>query len=232
MGLGGLNSKILFLVEDTIFSKNKFQPIPALLNQWPELEQLVTLMPVNGVEKLPNPELLETFVKDAGLNCPVMLHRDRDFMSDDEVTRWKENFDDLENVTAWVTDKWDADWYFTQKEHLAAVYGVSLEEASGIIAEAIAKITEKLERARAASREHFNNLHRKLYAKQGSPSVDNIYAQFGGDEHSGAHGTKLLSAVKEVINGRGLNASLIYLPTGQFELGLDLKTAIQEALQD
>lgn len=231
MGLGGLNSKILFIVEDDVFSEKKFQPIPTLLSQWENLKELVTLMPVNGVEKLPKPELLTSFINQAGLNCPVVIHRDRDFMSDQEVSNWKNTFDSLKNVTAWVTQKWDADWYFTEPEHISAAYKIDLKEAQQIIDLALTRNAAEFTRLREKARENFNNINRTLYAKDGSPSIAQVQHELGGTPHSTAHGTKLLKAVRATLNENGLDSKLIEKPSS-FELAKDLKDLLIRILED
>ena len=231
MGLGGLNSQILFIVEDTIFSTSKFQPISTILSQWKDLDELVTLMPVNGVEKLPKPELLTSFIQNAGLNCPVVIHRDRDFMSDAEVQRWKTTFDDLENVTAWVTKKWDADWYFTEPEHISSVYGIELAEAEQIVNTALAQKEAEFRRLREKAREFFNNANRELYAREGSPAIDDVARESGGNPHSIAHGTKLLKSIRGVLNDKGLDPKLIETHE-DFEIASDLRELLSRTLND
>ncbi len=231
MGLGGLNSKILFIVEDKIFSSKKFQPIPELLSQWPDLAELVTLMPVNGVEKLPKPELLRSFITNAGLNCPVIIHRDRDFMSDQETQQWKASFDDLENVTAWVTHRWDADWYFTDPNHIAAVYGIAAAEAQGVVDRALTTNADLFNRKRRKSREKFNNTHRVAYADTGAPSVQDITTELGGQGRNIAHGTELLKCVKNILNERGHDAKLIEQKSN-VNLAPDLHAAIHASMRD
>jgi len=152
-------------------------------------------------------------------------------MSDAEVQRWKTTFDDLENVTAWVTKKWDADWYFTEPEHISSVYGIELAEAEQIVNTALAQKEAEFRRLREKAREFFNNANRELYAREGSPAIDDVARESGGNPHSIAHGTKLLKSIRGVLNDKGLDPKLIETHE-DFEIASDLRELLSRTLND
>lgn len=66
--------------------------------------------------------LMGEFIKKAAPNCNVIIHRDRDFMTNEEVKVVSEKIT-ARGLVPWVTLFSDIEAYFTTKEHLAVVTG-------------------------------------------------------------------------------------------------------------
>jgi len=77
MGWGALDKEVILITEDgnTSYMKN-------VLDQWPELARKTLIWPTFGSGSLPNGSALKNLQKEWGIK--VIVHRDRDFMSDDD----------------------------------------------------------------------------------------------------------------------------------------------------
>ena len=66
--------------------------------------------------------LVGCFIKKSSLNCNVIIHRDRDFMTDDEINIITNKITD-NDLTPWITTFSDIEAYFTTPQHLANITG-------------------------------------------------------------------------------------------------------------
>lgn len=66
--------------------------------------------------------LVGCFIKKSSLNCNVIIHRDRDFMTDEEVSIVTNKIID-NDLTPWITVFSDIEAYFTTPQHLANITG-------------------------------------------------------------------------------------------------------------
>ena len=129
LGWGGLDKSVFFFVED-----EDHRAITNILGQWPDLYRKVCICPCYGVGNLPRNGLLKGVLGENKLDIKAVIHRDRDFMTDDEVEIWKQKFqsedDSYKDVSTWVTSNSDIEAYFCDPSYLSILYGVSFEEAS------------------------------------------------------------------------------------------------------
>jgi len=87
LGSGGLDKAALFFVED-----EDDKPLRAILSQWPELASRIALCRCFGVDNLPQDKLLNGLLVDGKLNISAIVHRDRDFMTTEEMAKWKKRY--------------------------------------------------------------------------------------------------------------------------------------------
>lgn len=129
LGWGGLDKSVFFFVED-----EDHRAVTNILKQWPEIYQKVCICPCYGVGNLPRSGLLKGLLGENKLDIKVVVHRDRDFMTDDEVEIWKKKFrgdsESYKNVSTWVTSNSDVEAYFCDPSYLSKLYGVDVTEAS------------------------------------------------------------------------------------------------------
>lgn len=74
--------------------------------------------------------LVGNFIKTVAASCNVIIHRDRDFMTGEEVQTIKDKII-AESLTPWITKGSDIEAYFTTKNHLSLVTGKELTEIEG-----------------------------------------------------------------------------------------------------
>jgi hypothetical protein len=115
--------------------------IQAILSQWPDLARKILLWPTFGQASIPHGKTIEKLRSRHGI--PVLVHRDRDFMSDADVEAWEEKKGLIEHgVPLWVPDGSDIESCFCSPEHVAAALNILAPVAERIIERAIATFDE------------------------------------------------------------------------------------------
>jgi len=147
MGWGLLDKRILLLTEDSDPSY-----LRRLLSQWPDLERVVAIWPMNGSSKLLDPERSSSLQSLFGNSMKIVLHRDRDFMMPDEAKIFEEAYRN-EDVDIWLTRLSDIESYWCDPGVIAAHFCIDHDNAE-----------EWLEAAADMARE--NNAHLKCLRKK------------------------------------------------------------------
>jgi energy-coupling factor transporter ATP-binding protein EcfA2 len=224
MGWGALDKKVLFFVED-----EEDEAIRQLLRQWPHLLRQLSVCRCFGVENLPKQPMIRGLISEDELDIRILLHRDRDYMTDEEVEKWRQSFVPLQRTSAWVTKHVDVEAYFCQPSYLQATYGLSAPDAERIVDEAAKSITG----ARKQYLDKRSVITRQMYpAHGGSPNSEKLWEDAGGQTRDTVLGKALHKALKQKLHERKLdptNLAKFVIPHG-IELAADLRAVIQAAL--
>lgn len=222
LGWGGLDKAALFFVED-----EDDKPLRAVLRQWPDLARQVAVCRCFGIENLPRDKFLEGLLVDGELKIKALLHRDGDFMNDDEAAKWRRGFK-TPGVFPWVTTGSDIEAYFCQTDYLCALYGVPPEEAEQWRQQA-AKTVKKARETFLAKRQ---NVVRVLWPNGGSPDAEAMWTDAGGISPATVKGKRLHAALKTVVKAAGKNDSLLnsFTIPVDFTVAPELKALIEEAV--
>ncbi|TQS74021.1 AAA family ATPase [Rhodobacteraceae bacterium] len=223
LGWGGLDKSVLFFVED-----EDDKPLRAILRQWPSLSAQISVCRCFGIDNLPRDKFLEGLLVDGELKVKAAIHRDRDFMTDDEADKWQDSFS-TEGVYPWVTAESDLEGYFCSAKYLAALYDVSEEISEDWRCKAAQNIS--------GARDHFLQKRKKivyaLWPDGGSPDAVGLWKAAGGQSPDTVKGKKLHKALKKIVKGYGKNDKLLdafTIPDG-FVVAKDLKVLLETALQ-
>ena len=222
LGWGGLDKSVLFFVED-----EDDKPLRAVLRQWPELLRQVAVCRCFGIDNLPRDKFLKGLLLDGKLNNRALLHRDGDFMTSEEATRWVEGFE-TPGVFPWVTTGSDIESYFCNIDYLSALYKVTEEVARQWRLEAASKVTK----ARETFLEKRKHVVRSVWPNGGSPDAEAMWIDAGGPSPDTVKGKKLLAALKNVIKAAGFDDGLINsftIPNG-YTVAENLKVLIEKAI--
>nr|WP_269819752.1 AAA family ATPase [Pseudomonas cichorii] len=224
LGWGGLDKKILFFVED-----EDAQPIISMLRQWPSLYRQVAVCRCFGIENLPKNSLLKGFIGDNNFGMKVLIHRDRDFMTEDDAALWVSRYD-TNDVDVWVTDFVDAEAYFCQPEYLASVFSVEEEQARKWLTAAV-KTCEA--GAKKTFIEKRRVIIRALYENGGGANSDELWEQLGAIGPQTIVGKKLHKALKVEVKKSGCDDHVLdkFLMSKHFEMAVSLKTHLENLLQ-
>ncbi|UNC14818.1 AAA family ATPase [Acidiphilium multivorum] len=222
LGWGGLDKSALFFVED-----EEDKPLRAILRQWPDLSRQIAVCRCFGIDNLPRDKLLEGLLVDGELKVNAIIHRDGDFMTEEEAGRWKKTFH-TKGVFPWVTAGSDMEGYFCTAPYLAALYGISLEEAEDWRSEA----AQSVEKARDTFLSKRQMIVRAVWPNGGSPDAEAMWDAAGGKAPSTVKGKKLHAALKVVAKRRGKDDKLLNTFTipANYIVAEDLKTTIEAAL--
>lgn len=223
MGWGGLDKKCIFFVED-----EDDKAIRALLRQWPELSRHISICRCFGVENLPRNRLLEGLSAEGDLAFHALVHRDRDFMTDDECAAWSRLYD-LPSTSTWCTKFVDVEAYFCQPSYLAAVYSVPETTAVAWIHQAAASVTQARDKF-FEKRKAINSL---LHRDGGSPESQALWDQRGGQCAETVLGKRLLAALKPVLKAAGHDDKQldVFAVPASLQVAPDLRDAISRALR-
>jgi ABC-type cobalamin/Fe3+-siderophores transport system ATPase subunit len=222
LGWGGLDKDAMFFVED-----EDDVAIRSLLRQWPELSRRLAICRCFGVDNLPKDKMLKGLLVDGQINMRALIHRDRDFMTDDETERWK-NLYKTDGTFSWVTIGSDVEAYFCQAQHLSRLYGISVEEAETWRNEAALAVSQ----ARDAFLEKRKVIVRILWPNGGSPNAEELWENEGKTSPDFRVGKKLHSSLKTIAKKHGYDDKLLHnfvIPAGP-DLGSDLKSLIIQVI--
>ena len=222
LGWGGLDKAAFFFVED-----EDDKPIRAILRQWPELGRRIAVCRCFGIDNLPQDKLLSGLLVDGEIKVNAIVHRDRDFMTEEESLKWR-NFYKTTGVFPWVTDPADVEGYFCEAPYLMALFKLTQEEADAWRAEA----AQSVGKAHDTFLEKRKLIVRAVWPNGGSPDAQKMWDDAGGKAPSTVKGKKLLAALKVVAKANGKDEKLLdaFTIPGGFEVAADLRAIIETAV--
>lgn len=131
MGWGALDKDLMLITED-----GNLQYMRHVLAQWPELARKVFLWPTFGSGSLPRGSAVARIRKELGIE--VVVHRDRDFLSDADKSALSKKMEyDSNNVPFWMPKGSDIEAEFCSPEHLECIFQIDREDAIALVEEAI-----------------------------------------------------------------------------------------------
>lgn len=187
MGWNALDKEIIIFSED---GNTKY--LDSILEQWPSLHNKCLIWPTFGKDGLPNgPRAREIADR---MNVGVLIHRDRDFMSDDDVQEWanKKQYPD-NDISYWVPQGSDIESIFLDDEHIKLVLDVEDDVFNEILDNAFGKFVE------GDVMTEFSNAYNAAIAKLGARDGRNPIARWnelGGFCPQVLKGKDFLAAVR------------------------------------
>ena len=140
------------------------------------------IIPYNSSSHIDAAIQLANFIKSSARTCKIIIHRDRDFMTDDEVQVIKDKFEEEEQLL-WITDECDVEAYFTAVEHITAITEKTADEViewrKTFLIENHVEIQHKFEEKRKAICATMYNSERKLKKKKeiSWPSFETLFGK-------------------------------------------------------
>ncbi|CUI81650.1 ATP-dependent nuclease [Cognatishimia activa] len=199
LGWGGLDKSILLFAED-----KDDKPLRAILRQWPKLSAQVSVCRCFGIENLPKDKFLEGLLIDGELKVKAGIHRDGDFMTEDEAEMWRKSFS-TDGVYPWVTAGSDLEGYFCSAKYLSALYGISEATAEEWRTEAASNVV----RVRKEFFEKRKQIMRSLWPDGGCPKAEDLWQAAGEQSPATVKGKKLHKALKPIAKKYGYDDALI-----------------------
>lgn len=228
MGWGALDKDLMLITEDAnlTFMKN-------ILSQWPELARKVLLWPTFGASSLPRGSAVMKIRKELGI--AVVVHRDRDFLSNDDKKVLEKKMEyDVHQVPFWMPQGSDIEASFCEPEHLSGVLGVSDIEAKTLVTNALTLVdqTEAEKDFNAAYQSAVGGLDKNLV---GMPSKR--WRDLGEFCSSTIKGKRLMEAIKIAITNKYIGTSDVAKLNGlkkinnpTISMHEDLKKMIEDAI--
>lgn len=221
LGWGAFGKKIIFVSED---SKNDL--LKAIVRQWPELDRAIAFYPGNGYKGIPSPTQAGDLSASLGGSFKIMIHRDRDSLTDDEVNVLKAQYDAV-GVELWFPAESDIEAYFCQAAFLEAYLGCTQTIAQGYLDAALMKAAADVEQQFASQRAAHNE---ELYKEGGSPINNEVWTAFQIRPLKGAKGKTVFKRLYNVVPANAFRTPAICSTNFGGAVALDLKHAIEAFL--
>ncbi len=149
----------------------------------------------------------------------IIVHRDRDFMTDEEVNLWGADYRNRDMVV-FSPPLCDVEAYHCTPTHVAAVYELDEVDAQQIVQEEISRCADAF---RAKFRRKRQEANQKFWKDGGSPNTNELWPEDEGANLSRAFGKQLIS---------NLNTRLSDQPGGRRNLEAHVSQELMSLLQD
>jgi hypothetical protein len=188
-----------------------------LIGQEPSLVDKVAPFPFDGVSKLGSGSALTRLRQALGNHHKVVIHRDRDCMTDDELKGWRAEYS-RPGLTPWVTRGSDIEMYFCEVDVVAAALGIPKPAAEALIKEVIAENEQQFRKTFENKRSEIN---KKLYEKSGgSPSTEDLWATLSFTQR--IKGKDLLPRLRDKAKSSGMDDKKLGVAPGGTAVADDL----------
>jgi ABC-type lipoprotein export system ATPase subunit len=222
IGWGAFGKKAILLSED-----GNTVHLRKIIAQWPEVDRNVAFYPGSGFKALPTPKQAKEIHDALGGKFRIIVHRDRDALTDEEVTRLVAEYQ-AEGVHLWFPQESDVESYFCQPNFIEGFLGCTLVDAENFLNGVLGNqqpIREQFNSQRAA-------LNQELYKQGGSPTNDDVWNQFAPRPLRGAKGKYILGQLQNAIGQHRFSKALILGSTLNGQVALDLKHKIEQILAE
>jgi ABC-type branched-subunit amino acid transport system ATPase component len=221
LGWGAFGKKVIVVSEDATNVLLK-----KLIRQWPGIERAVTVLPGRGFKSLPSKDQAEELRASLGNTFKVLVHRDRDSLTDQEVLDLKAAYNS-DGIRLWVTDQSDIEAEFCDPAFLSSLTGqpehICQNWLSEIMAQNRVGITEQFASQRVAH-------NRELHGAGGGPTNDDIWASFQARSLKGAKGKFIFNQLKNKVPGAAFSEASVDSLTAYPERAASLKAHLDELL--
>lgn len=127
----------------------------------------------------------------------VIIHRDRDFLTSEELAKWSQPFEE-KGVEVFCPKLCDVEAYYCTAEHMAEVAGMSLDQATGVRSAVIQDHNAELRKKFRDKRANVN----KTYLDGGSPRTGDLWPENTPPKDDAIYGKDLLKWVTEELKNR------------------------------
>lgn len=220
LGWGAFGKKIIVVSEDT-----NTDLLKKLIEQWPGLDMFVTYFPGTGYKNITTPKQAAEIAAALGDKYKILVHRDRDSLTDDEVRKLKSTYSD-KGATLWFPDLSDIEAYFCNPIFIKNFIGCTDKEASQYVETALTKRAVEIDdKFKAQRREH----NKELHGEGGAPTNADVWQTFQQRELKGARGKTVFAELQNIIRN---NFSTKKILEHQFatEIAPSLRIVLQQLL--
>lgn len=217
MDLGALDKGERFLAGEyryLIWSEDRdTTPLSTLLEANGVAAEEMLVFSYQASSKVDAAKLMAAFAERVRPGVITVVHRDRDFMSDDEVDRLRAKFalEQTPNMRLLVTRGSDIESYFIRPAHISAVTGKTLVEAQGLIEDVL---HENMVEFVASFVRKRDEIRRDLYKAdpENCPPVNTL---INGNQIpvEKAVGKTLLKKVRQRLQAEGFNGGAVIQPS-------------------
>lgn len=162
-------------------------------------EDAVKIASFNGLNNAFTAEAFREMAELMHSSPRVMIHRDRDFLTEDELAEWSRTFSQRD-IDTFCPARCDTEAYHATAAHIATVTGMSLHDATVLRDEVI---KENLAALRKQHREKRRYANRK-YLDGGAPRTEDLWPEGLTPSEDVLYGKLLLTQVEKTLRDRRL----------------------------
>lgn len=198
MGWGALDKELIIISED-----EKLSLLDGIISQWPDLHRKILIWPTFGTGGLPSGQSVSKLRKALGI--PIVIHRDRDFMADEDIGEWKKKKEyDSNSVPVWITPGSDIESSFVNSDHISQVLDISIDEANELIKDAVLSL-DKDEVERSFNSALYSAVSQIDLNLRSAPSAR--WRELGGFCENTVKGKELLKQIEKSAKRRYANTA-------------------------
>jgi ABC-type cobalamin/Fe3+-siderophores transport system ATPase subunit len=222
LGWGAFGKKVIVVSEDktnTLLKK--------LIRQWPEVERAVTVLPGRGHKFLLTKDEAEELRASLGNKFKILVHRDRDSLTDTEVTQLQEAYN-THGIRLWFTEQSDIEAEFCNAEFLSSLTGESILTCEEWLAELIASNSVPIKDQFVSQRAAHNTDYHKA---GGGPTNDEVWQAFQLRSLKGAKGKFVFNQLKNKLTPTKFSEAAVDSHSGYPELARSLKANLEDLIR-
>jgi len=221
LGWGAFGKKIIIISEDSA----SISLLRLLVAQWPGINRAVAIHPGSGYRNLPKPEVAAELSKTLGNRFKIVVHRDRDSLTEDEASALEKSYAE-HGVYLWLPEESDIEAYFCTPAIISMTSGLTLADSEALLTKAIAKTEVTIKQQFAKHRKAHQG---EMYPEGGSPKNEEVWESFQSRSLKGAMGKILINELKNLTNEKhsGKHLSTVISKT---EIALDLRALLESLL--
>ena len=220
LGWGAFGKKIILVSEDS-----KTELLRKLVAQWPEVDQAVAFYPGNGYKNVLTPKQAQELTQTLGGKFKVLVHRDRDSLTDIEAAELVALYQTNE-VSLWLPLESDVEAYFCQPEYLEIFLSCNRQQAINYLDSVLQQTLVLREQFNSQRASHNEELHKT----GGGPTNDQVWEDFQQRPLKGGKGKYVFGQLKNRIPANAFSvANILSAPLGG-HIALDLKHQIENML--
>ena len=222
LGWGAFGKKIILISEDT-----DTKILRHILAQWPDIEGKVTIHPGSGYNSLPTPEGAKQLKNTLGDNFKIVVHRDRDCMTNEEINKLTGLYNN-EDIHLWVTDSSDIEAYFCEwsfiEQHSDLPTDFTKEKLNEIIGHNNAADHEKFKSQRGV---HNKNIYPN---GAGTPENEDVWNELQSCPLKAACGKVVFNQIKNILGKDRFSKDTILSKDLGGEVASSLKNLLENLL--
>jgi ABC-type ATPase involved in cell division len=209
---------VLFCTED----KGK-KPLENCLDH-ANLKDRVKVISYNGVTNAASAAVIHSMASLFARKPHIIIHRDRDFLTEEEITKWGTEFTNR-GMTVWCPTLPDIESYYVTPEHVATVYGLLPQAASTDLDNLINSQGEKL---RVKFREKRRQAIQQFWKDGGGPATDQLWPPETAPSPETTLGKEIIPRVNEHFGGLHPPRRNLYSVPNE-RLSAEISKAVAEA---
>ena len=223
LGWGAFGKKIIIVSED-----KKIEFLRKIVSQWSEIDKFVTFHPGGGYKNLLTLDQAKELHEALGGKYKLVIHRDRDSLTDDEVTKLIQEYQ-ADGILLWFTELSDIESYFCSPEYICNLINCEQVTAGQYISDILDQHSDPIRDQFNSQRQAHNQ---ELYAAGGSPTNIDVWNEFQERPLKGAKGKFIFNKLKNKVPSNQFSEENILTHKHVSDLAVTLKLTLESLLEN